>query len=100
MRSYENFISHFPPLFYIAIVFYLVIAYFLFKKWLFFFLEDKEMSSSQRSISRLIIGIVTVFWPIIVPIAYLELLNLHMKYKKEIDFLINQTDIRITDDNC
>ncbi|WP_427158126.1 hypothetical protein ACQFX9_20685 [Aliinostoc sp. HNIBRCY26] len=95
---YATSLFHFSPIVYIAIAFYLAIAYFLLRKWLFFFLEDKEMSDSQRSISRVILFIATIFWPIIVPIAYIELLNLHMKYKKEIDVLIGQTDGISTDE--
>ncbi|MBD2502579.1 hypothetical protein H6G83_18505 [Anabaena azotica FACHB-119] len=76
----------------ILLIFYLVIAYLLFKKWLFLFLQDEDMSSSQRSYSGVILLIATIFWPVVVPFAYLELLNFQLKYSQEIQLLKNQAD--------
>jgi hypothetical protein len=50
------------------------------------------MSSSQRSYSGVILLIVTIFWPLVVPFAYLELLNFQIKYRKEINLLKNQSN--------
>jgi hypothetical protein len=74
------------------LIFYLAIASLLFRKWLFLFLKDEEMSSSQRSYSGVILLIVTIFWPLVVPFAYLELLNFQIKYRKEINLLKNQSN--------
>jgi hypothetical protein len=55
--------------------FYLLIAYFLFKAWLGFFLRDTSLTRRQRNVQLgLLIGI-TILWPLIVPFAYLELLS-------------------------
>jgi hypothetical protein len=82
----------------LAIVVYLVMGYYLFNEWLFFFLQDEEMSSEQRSLSRMVLVIMTIFWPIVVPFAYLELLRFHKKHKKDIDLLIKQQNSISTDD--
>ncbi|MBH8552947.1 hypothetical protein I8751_11320 [Nostocaceae cyanobacterium CENA357] len=82
----------------LVVMVYLVMGYYLFNEWLFFFLQDEEMSLEQRSFSRIILVVMTIFWPIVVPFAYLELLKFHKKHKKDIDLLINQADGRITDD--
>lgn len=81
------------------IIFYLVIAYLLFQKWLFLFLQDEEMSSNQRAYSGVILLIATIFWPIVVPFAYLELLNFQLKYRKEIHLLKNQVNTSNSSEN-
>ncbi|QLE58856.1 hypothetical protein FD725_27150 [Nostoc sp. TCL26-01] len=83
---------------YPIIIFYIVMAYLLCKKWIFFFLHDEEMSPSDRSISRIILAIATLLWPIVVPFAYLELLSFNIKHKKDIDLLRNPTQVGIGDD--
>lgn len=80
-----------------TIIFYLLLAYFLFVKWLLFFIKDKQMTPDEEFLSRIILLIATIFWPIVVPFAYLELLEFHHKYKKDIDLLINQTNNQIND---
>lgn len=47
------------------------------------------MSLEQRYLSWIILVLITIFWPIIVPFAYLELLKFHRKYNKEIDLFKN-----------
>ncbi len=84
---------------FIVIIFYLAIAFFLCRKWLVFFQQDEEMSSSERSYSGVILLIGTIFWPIIVPFAYLELLNFHIKYRKEIHLLQNQASPSTINEN-
>ncbi len=74
---------------YLGIVVYLAFAWCLFSQWLFFLTSDKEMSLEQRYLSWIILVLITIFWPIIVPFAYLELLKFHRKYNKEIDLLKN-----------
>ncbi|MBW4424908.1 MAG: hypothetical protein KME50_10755 [Nostoc desertorum CM1-VF14] len=73
----------------LGIIVYLAFARCLFNQWLFFLTDDKEMSPEKRSFSRIILVLITIFWPIIVPFAYLELLKFHRKYNKEIDLLRN-----------
>lgn len=74
---------------YLGIIVYLAFAWCLFSQWLFFLMRDGEMSQEQRYLSGIILVFITIFWPIIVPFAYLELLKFHRKYEKEIDLLKN-----------
>ena len=80
---------------YLAIIVYLFISYRLFTEWLGFFLEDEKMNSGQRLLSGLILVIGSIFWLVVVPFAYLELLKFQRKHKKTIDFLIKFPDTKI-----
>jgi len=75
---------------YLAILGYLVISYRFFTEWLAFFLEDEEMKSGEK---RFFYGVIlitaSILWPIVVPLAYLELLKFHKKHKQIINLLIN-----------
>ena len=74
---------------YLAVIAYFGIACCFFYKWLDFFIEDQEMTSKERSFSSVILILASILWVIIVPFAYLELLNFHKKHKGIIDFLID-----------
>lgn len=74
-------------LIYIGITVYLVFAWCLLKQWLFFLIDDKEMSREQHFLSGTVLVLITIFWPIVVPFAYIELLKFHRKYNKEINLL-------------
>ncbi len=67
-------------------------------QWLSFFLDDKEMNSSQRYFSMAILAMATILWPLIVPFAYLELLKFHKKHKQVIDLFINLSDAKLCDE--
>ncbi|AFY57136.1 hypothetical protein Riv7116_4722 [Rivularia sp. PCC 7116] len=67
-------------------------------QWLGFFIDDKEMNAVQRSFSSIILIIATIFWPFIVPLAYLELLKFHKKHKQVIDLLISLSDPQLCDE--
>lgn len=82
----------------LAIIFYLIMACCFFMQWLGFFIDDKEMTSTQRYLSMLVLILATVLWPLIVPLAYLELLKFHKKHKQVIDLLINVSDAKLCDD--
>ncbi|MCC5618587.1 hypothetical protein LC605_26565 [Nostoc sp. CHAB 5836] len=73
----------------VGIIVYLAIAYCLFSEWLFFFLSDQDISREQRFLSGIVLVLITIFWPMVVPFAYLELLKFHRKHNKEIDLLRN-----------
>jgi hypothetical protein len=90
MRLYMLLIS-------LAIIFYLVMAYCFLNEWLDFFLADKDMTAEQRSISYVVLGLATTFWPVIVPIAYLELLKFNKKHRDIIAFIRNETHPNISD---
>ena len=57
-------------------------APFYFSSWLKLFNKDTTITSNERVVCRVILVMSTILWPLIVPIAYLELLN---KKNKEID---------------
>jgi hypothetical protein len=78
---------------YLVIIFYLIMASCFFNQWLVFFLADEEMDSEQRFYSTIVLVIATILWPIVVPLAYLELLKFHRKHKYIIDLLINVTKV-------
>ncbi|MEO1430417.1 MAG: hypothetical protein AAFV71_15395 [Cyanobacteria bacterium J06633_8] len=80
-------------------IFYLVMACCFFMQWLGFFMDDKEMNPVQRSFSSIILILASIFWPFIVPLAYLELLKFHKKHKQVIDLLINLSDSQLCDES-
>ena len=82
----------------LAIIFYVTMACCFFLQWLGFFIDDKEMNPTQRYFSVLVLMIATIFWPIVVPFAYLELLRFHKKNKQVIDLLISLSDARLCDE--
>jgi hypothetical protein len=46
------------------------------------------MTSEQRILSSIILVLGTVFWPVVVPFAYLELLKSNQKKKQSLDLSI------------
>lgn len=82
----------------LVILFYLIMACCFFIQWLGFFIDDKEMNSTQRFLSMVILIMATVLWPFIVPLAYLELLKFHKKHKQVIDLLISLSDAQLCDE--
>lgn len=80
---------------YLAIIVYLFMSYRLFTEWLGFFLEDEKMNAGQRLLSGLILVVGSIFWLLVVPLAYLELLKFHKKHKKTIDFLIKFPETKV-----
>ena len=82
----------------LAVVFYLIMAFCFFMQWLGFFIDDKDMDSGQRFFSIVILIVGTILWPLIVPLAYLELLKFHKKHKQIIDLLINLSDPKLCDE--
>ncbi len=82
-------------LLYVAIIFYFIMAFSFFQKWLVFFIADAEMSSEERVFSMIILVIATVFWPVVVPLAYLEVLKFHQKHKEVIDSLLTSSKSRL-----
>jgi hypothetical protein len=74
-----------------------LLACFFFGQWLSFFLDDKEMTSQMRWFSCVVLAIATIFWPIVVPFAYLELLKFHKKNKDIINLLIELSNAKIID---
>lgn len=65
----------------ISVVFYLLIAHRLFKVWLKFFQQDTNMSLEEKQISWGVLLMGTVLWPIVVPIAYLSMLEKKLEFQ-------------------
>jgi hypothetical protein len=53
---------------------YLIFGSYFFTIWLKFLKRDTRLSLEDRWLSLVILGIATLLWPIVVPLAYLELL--------------------------
>ena len=84
---------------YSAILGYLAMSYCFFSQWLEFFLKDEDINYMKpRFFSSVILVIATIFWPIVVPFAYLELLKFQKKHKDIIDLLINMSNPKMSDD--
>jgi len=62
---------------YFALVVYLITSPYFFTIWLKLFQRDSRLSSLERRLSWGILVVATIFWPIAVPLAYLELLSKH-----------------------
>lgn len=61
--------------FYLAFLYCIIAAHF-FRVWLKFFKkDDPSLSNEDHLVSREILALATIFWPIVVPLAYLELLE-------------------------
>ncbi len=63
------------PLLLFFIAFYSLLMPILFVNWLGFFREDLSLTKSEKQLSMVVIAIATLFWPIVIPFAYLELLG-------------------------
>ncbi|MDJ0619124.1 MAG: hypothetical protein QNJ63_20685 [Calothrix sp. MO_192.B10] len=81
-----------------AITVYSLMTVCFFKEWLFFLREDEESAGEQPVLQMLILTMASLLWPVIVPFAYLELLNFHKKHRELIDMLINISNSQIADD--
>ena len=57
------------------VVAYLFMAPFYFTSWLKLFHRSAILSSNERFASLVVLIISTILWPLVVPIAYLELLK-------------------------
>ena len=75
-------------LFISLIIYYLVIAFCLFTQWLK--LIQKDATSNSQVFYKLLLIVITIFWPFIVPIAYLELLIRNKKNKAIIGLITEQ----------
>jgi uncharacterized membrane protein YbaN (DUF454 family) len=54
---------------------YALVSVYLLVAWLRFFKQGKGMTLQQKILSLLTIGVATVCWPLVLPIAYVRLLN-------------------------
>ncbi|MBD1907169.1 hypothetical protein NDI37_07955 [Funiculus sociatus GB2-A5] len=56
-------------------VIYLLIATTLFTIWLDFFKRDRTWKTQERLAGFVTLVVATVFWPLVLPIAYIEILK-------------------------
>ncbi|HEY9665597.1 MAG TPA: hypothetical protein V6C91_02270 [Coleofasciculaceae cyanobacterium] len=67
----------------IFLLFYLLMAHRFFNVWLKFFQKDTSMSPEERQFSRIVLIIGTALWPVVVPTAYLSLLEKKLEIQAE-----------------
>lgn len=54
---------------------YLLFAGYFFKGWFELYKQDTKMSAEDKQLSKVILAIATVLWPVVVPISYAEKLS-------------------------
>jgi len=59
----------------LLIGFYMLVAFYLLAAWLHFLKKATGLSPPQKVLSLLTVGIATLFWPLVLPIAYVKLLG-------------------------
>ena len=70
---------------------YLLVAQQLFKTWLQFFRRDTTILPEDRRLSLATLSLGIVLWPLVVPIAYLRLLEEKLEYR-DVNQLDEQSD--------
>ena len=51
---------------------YLLVAGYFFNKWFKLYRQDTNMSEEEKQLSKVILAIATVLWPVTVPLSYIE----------------------------
>lgn len=51
---------------------YLLFAGYFFKGWFELYKRDTTMSAEEKQLSKVILAIATVLWPVTVPLSYIE----------------------------
>ncbi|HAJ64191.1 MAG TPA: hypothetical protein DCP31_37235 [Cyanobacteria bacterium UBA8543] len=69
-------------LLFLSVVVYLVMTRHLFKLWLKFLQRDTSRSPEENSLSWAILIVGSLFWPIVVPICYLALLQKKLEHQE------------------
>jgi hypothetical protein len=70
-------------LIYGLLAFYAVVMPMLFTNWYRLYRQSAGMSLNQRQISRIVIMVATLLWPIVLPMSYLELLKKVKRYERQ-----------------
>lgn len=76
------------------VAFYLIMAQSFLRIWFKFFQQDNSMSREEKQLSWLILLIGTVLWPLVVPIAYLSLLE--KKFKSQVEIICEDEPLEPT----
>lgn len=66
-----------------AIVYYLLIARSFFTTWLAVFHQDTQLTSEEKFLATIILLVSTILWPVVLPLAYLELISKNPKILPE-----------------
>lgn len=66
-----------------CIIYYLLIARSFFTTWLAVFQQDTQLNSEEKFLAIVILILSTVLWPVVLPLAYLELISKNSKILPE-----------------
>jgi hypothetical protein len=69
---------------FIVVLLYLTVLQRVFKLWLKFFRQDSNISLEEKRLSWFILIIGAVFWPLVVPVSYLALLEQKLEQQKNL----------------
>lgn len=69
----------------ILVLLYLAILKRIFKMWLKFFQQDSDISQAEKRLSWFILIIGAVFWPLVVPVSYLALLEEKLEQNNKLE---------------
>lgn len=64
---------------------YLVMAFLFWTTWLEYLEQEPSISSEDRRLYMLLFVTTTILWPVVVPIAYLELFKKTLKKNNDLD---------------
>jgi hypothetical protein len=62
---------------------YLIAMPILFFNWYDLYQHESQMTHAERQISRMVLGIATLLWPIVLPLSYLELIRKVKRYEQQ-----------------
>jgi membrane protein YdbS with pleckstrin-like domain len=79
------------------VAFYLLMAIRFFRVWWVFFERDTNLSPNWTYLSIVILILASAFWPIVVPFAYLELLEKVQRNAAELEVEISETEAFATE---
>jgi hypothetical protein len=63
-------------------IFYVLMMPILFWNWYGLYQQEPDLSRTERRISRVVLMISTLLWPIVLPLSYLELLGRVKRYER------------------
>lgn len=72
---------------FILVLLYLAMLQRVFKVWLQFFQQESDITPEEKRLSWFILIIGAVFWPLVVPVSYLALLEQKLKQQKKLEAL-------------
>lgn len=73
------------------VLLYLVVGTQLFNYWLAAFQRDKGLDEEDIFISKVVLGVATLFWPLVLPFSYLELSKSRNRKRKQTEIYTNSS---------